>query len=48
MNVLLIIASPKFAAQGIRKIADMGWKPLHALSGVSISVGAVMAPAGAG
>ena len=45
-NVLMTVASPKFAAQSIRKVADMRWKPLHILSGVSVSVGAVMLPAG--
>ena len=35
-----------FAAQTIRKIADLGWKPLHCMTNVSISVGAVIAPAG--
>ncbi len=46
VNVLMTIASPKFAAQSIKKVADMNWKPLHILSGVSVSVGAVMNPAG--
>ncbi|MFL5283846.1 MAG: ABC transporter substrate-binding protein [Rhodopila sp.] len=46
VDVLVTIATPKFAAQTIRKVADMQWKPLHILSGVSVSVGAVMLPAG--
>jgi len=46
VDVLMTIATPKFAAQAIRKVADMRWKPLHVLSGVSVSVGAVMIPAG--
>ncbi len=46
-GVLMSIASPKFAAQSIRTVANMGWKPLHILTGVSVSVGAVMLPAGA-
>jgi branched-chain amino acid transport system substrate-binding protein len=46
VDVLMTIATPKFAAQTIRKVADMQWKPLHILSGVSVSVGAVMLPAG--
>jgi branched-chain amino acid transport system substrate-binding protein len=46
VDVLMTVASPKFAAQSIRKVADMKWKPLHILSGVSVSVGAVMIPAG--
>jgi branched-chain amino acid transport system substrate-binding protein len=46
IDVLMTVASPKFAAQSIRKVADMKWKPLHVLTGVSVSVGAVMIPAG--
>lgn len=46
-EVLMTVASPKFAAQSIRRVAEMGWKPLHILTGVSVSVGAVMLPAGA-
>jgi branched-chain amino acid transport system substrate-binding protein len=45
-NVLLTVASPKFAAQSIRKVAEMNWKALHLLTNVSVSVGAVMIPAG--
>ncbi|MFZ0237166.1 MAG: ABC transporter substrate-binding protein [Xanthobacteraceae bacterium] len=45
-NVLLTAATPKFAAQVIRKVYDIGWKPTHFLSYVSNSVGAVMQPAG--
>ena len=45
-NVLLTIAIPKFAAQAIRKIDDIGWKPAHILSNVSSSVGLVIRPAG--
>jgi branched-chain amino acid transport system substrate-binding protein len=46
VDVLITVASPKFAAQSIRKVADMKWKPMHVLTGVSVSVGAVMIPAG--
>jgi len=45
-NVLLTAAIPKFAAQAIRKIYDIGWKPTHLISNVSASVRAVMQPAG--
>ncbi len=45
-DVLLTAAIPKFAAQAIRKIYDIGWKPTHFLTNVSISVKAVMQPAG--
>ncbi len=46
VDALVSAATPKFAAQIIRKVADMNWKPLHVLTDVSISVGAVMQPAG--
>ncbi len=45
-DVLVTAATPKFAAQMIRKVADMNWKPMHFLSNVSASVGAVIKPAG--
>jgi branched-chain amino acid transport system substrate-binding protein len=38
--------SPKFAAQAIRKVYDIGWKPTHFLTNVSNSVRSVMQPAG--
>ena len=40
------ITTPKFAAQAIKKSAEIGWKPVHYLNSVSASVGAVMTPAG--
>src|SRR6195952_4765258 len=45
-DVFLDIATPKFAAQAIKKIAEIGWKPLHFLNNVSASVGSVIKPAG--
>jgi len=45
-DVLVTAATPKFAAQIIRKIYDLGWKPLHFLTDVSGSVAAVINPAG--
>jgi branched-chain amino acid transport system substrate-binding protein len=45
-DVLVDIATPKFAAQTIKKIAELGWKPLHIMSSVSSSVGGVIKPAG--
>jgi len=39
-------AIPKFAAQAIRKAAEIGWKPLHVLSSIGSSVGATLKPAG--
>jgi branched-chain amino acid transport system substrate-binding protein len=45
-DTLFNITTPKFAAQAIRKVADIGWKPVHYLNNVSSSVGSVLAPAG--
>jgi branched-chain amino acid transport system substrate-binding protein len=45
-DVLLVAAIPKFAAQSIRKVHDLTWKPMFFMSNVAISVGAVMTPAG--
>src|SRR5271165_1547609 len=45
-DVFVNIATPKFAAQAIRKAAEIGWNPLQILNNISASVGAVMKPAG--
>jgi branched-chain amino acid transport system substrate-binding protein len=45
-DVFINITTPKFAAQAIKKIAEIEWKPLHIVSNVSASVGGVMKPAG--
>ena len=45
-DVLITAATPKFAAQTIRKVFDLGWKPLQFMSNVSVSVGSVLKPAG--
>jgi branched-chain amino acid transport system substrate-binding protein len=45
-NVLLVVAIPKFAAQAIRKVYDLGWKPTFIMTNVSTSVGSVLTPAG--
>jgi ABC-type branched-subunit amino acid transport system substrate-binding protein len=45
-DIFVNIATPKFAAQAIKKVAELGWKPVHFLTNVSISVGSVMKPAG--
>jgi branched-chain amino acid transport system substrate-binding protein len=39
-------SSPKFAAQAIKKVAELGWKPVHLLASISASVGSVLRPAG--
>jgi ABC-type branched-subunit amino acid transport system substrate-binding protein len=40
------VTTPKFAAQSIRKVHDIGWKPTHYLNAIGASVGAVLVPAG--
>ena len=40
------ITTPKFAAQAIRKVSEVGWQPVHYLNQVSASVGSVLKPAG--
>jgi branched-chain amino acid transport system substrate-binding protein len=45
-NVFLNVTTPKFAVQAIKKVHDLGWKPLHLLNNVSVSVSRVMKPAG--
>jgi branched-chain amino acid transport system substrate-binding protein len=45
-DVLVTIAIPKFGAQAIRKVGQMGWKPLHILNGIASSVGVTLKPAG--
>ena len=45
-DVLLTAAVPKFGAQSIRKVFDIGWKPTHFLGFPSSSIGGVLRPAG--
>lgn len=46
-NVFLNATTPKFAAQAIRKVSELGWKPsVHLLSQIGSSVGASLRPAG--
>jgi branched-chain amino acid transport system substrate-binding protein len=45
-DLLYDITTPKFATQSIKKIAEMGWKPVHVLTINSTSIGGVLAPAG--
>jgi branched-chain amino acid transport system substrate-binding protein len=45
-DTFISITTPKFAAQAIKKLAEIEWKPLHIVSNVSASVGGVMKPAG--
>ena len=45
-DIFINITTPKFAAQAIKKVAELGWKPLHILNNVSASIGSVLRPAG--
>jgi branched-chain amino acid transport system substrate-binding protein len=45
-NVFFNEATPKFAAQAIRKAAEIGWKPVQFVASISNSVGSVYKPAG--
>ena len=45
-DVFFNVTTPKFAAQAVRKAYDIDWHPLHILNNVSISIGAVLEPAG--
>ena len=46
VDTLLTFATGKFAAQTIKKIAELGWKPLHIVPNASSSLGSVLRPAG--
>ena len=43
---LFVVATPKFAAQAIRKVYDIGWKPMFFLTNVAIWISTVLEPAG--
>jgi branched-chain amino acid transport system substrate-binding protein len=45
-DVFLLAATPKFAAQAIRKAFDIGWNPVRYMTDVSQSIASVMKPAG--
>lgn len=45
-DVFVNVATPKFAAQAIRKVHELGWQPVHIVNNVSSSVGSVLKPAG--
>jgi len=45
-DIFLNISTPKFAAQAMRRVGELGWKPVQFLSNVSASVEKVMIPAG--
>jgi branched-chain amino acid transport system substrate-binding protein len=45
-DIFINVATPKFAAQAIKKVAELNWHPVHFLTNVSVSIGSVMKPAG--
>lgn len=45
-DILLSYSLPKFTAQAISRVYDLGWQPLHIVNQTSTGVGAVMEPAG--
>ncbi len=45
-DVFVNISIPKFAAQAIKKMHDIGWKPLHLLNDVAAQINATFKPAG--
>jgi ABC-type branched-subunit amino acid transport system substrate-binding protein len=45
-DVFLNLTTPKYAAQAIKKVAELGWTPVHIVSSVSFSVASVLKPAG--
>ncbi|MFZ2154990.1 MAG: ABC transporter substrate-binding protein [Bradyrhizobium sp.] len=45
-DIFFNVTTPKFAAQAIKKMHEIEWKPLHFLNNVSASIGSVMKPAG--
>ncbi|MGR3425079.1 MAG: ABC transporter substrate-binding protein [Sagittula sp.] len=45
-DVLINVSTPKFAAQAIRGIHDLGWKPVHLVANSASSISAVLIPAG--
>jgi branched-chain amino acid transport system substrate-binding protein len=45
-DIFFNVATPKFAAQAIKKVAELGWKPIQIVNNVSVSVAGVLKPAG--
>jgi branched-chain amino acid transport system substrate-binding protein len=45
-DVFMLIATPQFAIQGIKRVAELGWEPIKILTAVSASVASVIEPAG--
>jgi ABC-type branched-subunit amino acid transport system substrate-binding protein len=47
-DTLFNFSTPKFGTFAIRKVHDLGWQPVHFITGPSTSVGATLVPAGLG
>jgi len=45
-DIFFDVATPKFTSQAIRKVAEIGWRPVHVINSTSTSIGAVLKPAG--
>jgi branched-chain amino acid transport system substrate-binding protein len=45
-DVYFSMTTPKFSAQSIKKVAELGWAPMYFQSNVGASVGSVLQPAG--
>lgn len=45
-DVLVVFTTPKFGAQTIKKVGELGWKPTIIIANVSASTATVMKPAG--
>jgi len=45
-DIFFNVGTPKFAAQAIKKVAEIGWKPLQIVNNVSNSIGGVLSAAG--
>jgi branched-chain amino acid transport system substrate-binding protein len=45
-DVFFNVTTPKFAAQAIKKMSEIEWKPLHVINSVAASIGSVIKPAG--
>jgi branched-chain amino acid transport system substrate-binding protein len=45
-DVFYDVTTPKFASQAIKKVSEIGWKPVHLLNSISRSIGGVIKPVG--
>jgi branched-chain amino acid transport system substrate-binding protein len=45
-DIFINIGTPKFAAQAIKKVAEMNWHPIHIMTNVAISPAQTLKPAG--